>query len=424
MFGIKTKFKWYFNRYFYYPYVWSKELGKRVETIRQKDVITIAFVTMNIPMWKYQTLYDLLKKNPRFRLYVVISPSVKFNRDDMIRDAQVMRGYFKEHSMEYIDWDLENGRDPIDIKATINPDILFYTQPGMTVFTACHSFQHFGEKLVCYSPYGFYYHRTKHMYNRVFQNVAWKLYYYNDFQRQLARKYSVNKARNVVVSGHPDYERFINGPFSDVWKLKDRHLKRIIWAPHFTITHSLVKGFQPRSTFLELSSLMLDIAKRYEGEIQIAFKPHPRLLTELYNHPDWGKEKADEYYQAWANMPNGQLETGVFISLFHFSDALIHDSSSFVMDYMYFEKPEMFLTDDIQSYIDEADDLGRKVYGSIYYGKKEEEIINFIEDVVLKGNDVSFQKRKQIVERYMLPPSGRTAAENMYADLCESLGIK
>jgi len=424
MHKIKSKLKRIYDRYVYYPLCVKRGLDKKVKSLQNKDVITIAFVTMNLAMWKYQTLYDLLKKNPRFKLYIIISPSVKFNREVMIRDAQIMRSYFKNNDMEIIDWDIENNKEPIDFKKTINPDIIFYTQPGKKVFTSLHSFQNFRDKLICYTPYGFYLHRSKHMYDREFQDIAWKLYYYTDVQKRLAQKYSITMARNVVVSGHPDSERFIHGPFIDVWKQKDRKIKRIVWAPHFTISHSLVKGFQRRSTFLELSNVMFDIAQKYQNQIHIAFKPHPRLLTELYSHPDWGKERADAYYKKWDSLPNGQLETGDFISLFHYSDALIHDSSSFVMDYMYFEKPEMFLTDNINSYIKEADDLAQKVYLCIYSGKTEEKIIDFIDNVVIAGHDLTLQKRKQIVKENMLSPNGRTAAENMYNDLCKSLRVQ
>lgn len=421
--GIKARLKPFYDRNVYYPFCVKRHLNKIVKNTQKKNTITIAFVTMNLAMWKYQALYDLLKKNPRFKLYIIISPSIKFNHEVMIHDAQIMRAYFNNKNMEIIDWDLENGKEPVDIKKTINPDILFFTQPGQTVFTPLHSFQNFRDKLLCYTPYGFYLHRSKGMYEREFQILAWKLYYYTDVQRKLAKKFSTTKAQNVVVVGHPDAERFINGPFTDVWKLKDKNIKRIVWAPHFTISQSLVKGFHRRSTFLELSDVMLNIAKRYQHQIQIAFKPHPRLLTELYDHPEWGKEKADEYYKKWKDLPNGQLETGDFISLFYYSDALIHDSSSFVMDYMYFEKPEFFLTEDIDSYIQEADELAQKVYRNIYHGKTEKKIIEFIDNVVIAGHDSKLQIRKQIVKEHMMSPNGRTAAENIYHDICKSLKI-
>ena len=205
MFGVITKINWLYDRIVNYPLHTQKELDEKVKNLRKKDMITIAFVTMNVAMWKYQALYDLLKKNPRYKLYIIISPSVKFSRETMIGDVQAMRGYFEKRSMEFVDWDVENNKEPEDIKQTINPDILFYTQPGMNVFTPKHSFQHFRDKLICYTPYGFYFHNTKSMYDRPFYNTAWKLYYYTDAQRRMAKKYSRTCARNVKQL---DKERF------------------------------------------------------------------------------------------------------------------------------------------------------------------------------------------------------------------------
>ena len=45
-------------------------------------------------------------------------------------------------------------------------------------------------------------------------------------------------------------------------------------------------------------------------------------------------------------------------------------------------------------------------------------------DEMIAGNDVTLLKRKQIVKDNMLPPNGRNSAENMYIDLCSSIGIK
>ena len=425
MFGIKTFIKSHFNRYFFYPHVWQKILDKRVETLRQKDCITVAFVTMDVAMWKYQGLYDLLKQDRRFNTYIVLSPTVKFCRDEMARELQKMREFFGQRAMPYVDWDLEHGAPPTDIRKTLNPDILFYTQPGKKVFTSVHSFQHFRNKLLCYSPYGFYMHDKPSLYDRKFLNMAWKLYYFTDVQKSLAEKYAERRGENVIVSGYPPYEQYTNGPFSDVWKIKDKSVKRIVWAPHFTISTSLMEGTRARSHFLTMWEMMPKLAKKYEGKIQIAFKPHPRLLTELYQHPDWGKERADNYYSMWQqHIDNGQLETGEFVSLFHSSDALIHDSSSFLIDYVYFDKPEFFLADDLTSYKLESDEVSLKVYNSVYYGLKEQEICHFIEDVVIGGNDTMKETRNAVFRQHLLPPGGKIASQIIYEDLKRDLSPK
>ena len=66
-----------------------------------------------------------------------------------------------------------------------------------------------------------------------------------------------------------------------------------------------------------------------------------------YKHPDWGKVKADEYYELWRTMPNTLLADGTFTNLFEGSDAMVHDCGSFVVDYLYFGHPVMFVSKDI-----------------------------------------------------------------------------
>lgn len=259
----------------YYPLIWKYKLCRNVKKVRKKDVIIIAFVTMNIAMWKYDSLYKLLQKNKRFKLYAVISPSVKYSHEEMCRHAQQMRDYFNANDIEYIDWDIEHGLAPIDIRKQINPDILFYTQPGLKAFTHVHSFQCFKDKLLCYTPYSFLTLNNYHFYNRPFLNRAWKIFYATKCQCELAIKYSMNRGMNAVYSGYSDYDRFISDNKRDNWKIKDRKIKRIIWAPHFTISGSMIKGLSSRSNFIEMADFMLDVAKQYSDRIQIAFKPHP-----------------------------------------------------------------------------------------------------------------------------------------------------
>ena len=199
MLGIKSYLKKFYRRNIYYPYIWQSELDNRAKSLSGKNEIVIAFIVINIPMWKYQPLYDLLKKNKRFKLYIVLSPSVKYSFEERCRDAQLMRKYFSERGMEFIDWDIEHQGDPVDIKKEINPDILFYTQPGIHVFTKLHSFRHFKDKLLCYTFYGFITTDNKHFYDREFLNIAWKLYYPMETQRKLARKYAERKGDDLVL---------------------------------------------------------------------------------------------------------------------------------------------------------------------------------------------------------------------------------
>ena len=178
-----------------------------------------------------------------------------------------------------------------------------------------------------------------------------------------------------------------------------------------------------RSNFLWMAQLMVDIAQTYSDRIQIAFKPHPSLMTQLYSHPDWGKERTDQYYELWQQMPNTQLETGQYADLFMTSDAMIHDSGSFAVEYHYSQNPVMFMSKDMDDTLSTQSDFGKQAYAMHYIGADEQDIRHFIDDVVLGGNDPMRPQRERFFKEYLLPPGGKSVAQNVIDDIVKSLNL-
>ena len=224
-----------------------------------------------------------------------------------------------------------------------------------------------------------------------------------------AKKYSDRRGENMVITGYPTSDDFMCCERNDVWKPQKHAKCRIIWAPHFTIVSS---GFTKQSTFLRISETMLELAKKYSDSIQFVFKPHPRLYAELCSYPGWGEDKASRYYEQWAAMENTQIETGEFIDLFMTSDAMIHDCGSFAVEYHYSENPVMYVASDFEEQVEDKNDFGKIAMNLHYVGKDERDIIDFIENVVLNGNDPMKPDRQQFKKDYLLPPNGKTVAEN------------
>ena len=166
---------------------------------------------------------------------------------------------------------------------------------------------------------------------------------------------------------------------------------------------------------------MLDIARQYQDNIQFAFKPHPRLFTELCNHSLWGKEKADEYYNRWRDGANTQLETGPFVALFKGSDAMIHDSGSFTAEYQFTGKPAMFTTRDMTESEKTLNALGKAALQVHYPGKCREDIITFLESVVLKGEDPMQAVRQDFKEKFLTSPGGKSTADNIHREVVSSI---
>ena len=406
-------------------YTWNypraiKLQQQRVELVRSRQKANVAFICMNVPMWKYQRLLDLMKIDHRFEVKVFLSPSIAYAQDQRESDLEDMCRYFREHNVEYVDYDTLH---PCDIKAEFDPDIIFYPQPYEHLLTLLHDCTHFYDRLICFYPYSFMTGKGKLTYDSHFHNLAWRLYYPNEEIRHEAQVTAWNKGRNVRIVGHPNGDDFAFWDGSDPWKpmTDGRPRKRIIWAPHFSFDDKF--GQLPRGNFLWMAHFMLDLAQRYQEFVQIAFKPHPRLLSELYAHPEWGKQRTDEYYQMWEDMPNTQLEKGTYVDLFMSSDALIHDSASFVIEYLYTHKPVMFVSRDINHFLTGQIDLSREAFEQLYIGKDEREIIDFVDNVVLGSDDPMLSQRMAFYERHLMPPGGQSVAQNTLDDIVKSLGL-
>ena len=59
--------------------------------------------------------------------------------------------------------------------------------------------------------------------------------------------------------------------FIDPWKEQSINKKRIIYAPHHSL--SVSNSFISISCFLEVCDFMLELADKYQDKVQIAFKP-------------------------------------------------------------------------------------------------------------------------------------------------------
>lgn len=396
--------------------------ARRVAQVAARGKARVVMLAMSMPMWRYQHLYELLVTDSRFDVKVVLSPCTNLRPEQQRDDLEGLRQYFAQHGTPYHDFDFEAGVG-FDFGAEFDPDIVFYPQPYEHLLCPAHDCLRHYDRLLCYYPYAFMTGGGKFSYNFHFHNLAWRLYYTNEQILQEAQKTAWNRGRNVRIVGYPTADDFSKPTFSDPWRVINdgRPRKRLIWAPHFSIDSRF--GIIGRSNFLWMAHFMLDVAQRYKEFLQIAFKPHPRLLSELYNHPEWGPEKTDAYYRMWDEMENTQLELGDHVDLFMTSDAMVHDSGSFVIEYFYAHKPVMYVSRQLEYFLTEQTDFAREAYSKLYIGTCEREILDFIDTSVLGGEDPRRDEREQFFDRYLRPPGGKTVAELTRDDLVASLGL-
>ncbi len=411
---------WLFKQYVLHalPQRFKHQQRQLKRKVQNGEKIKVCFLAMNLGMWRYQQVYELFAADARFEVVIALCPTVSFEKDEQIRNLQDLRDYFNSLDIPFVDWDEHQDKSLADLRADINPDIIFYPQQYPVIYYKEQSFRGFWDKLLCLTPYGIANEETKWTYNLDFHNRAWKLFYTNNAELKAAQRLAINRGRNVVVTGYTNMTEYLSPDTVDVWNIKRPEVKRLIWAPHYSINADGDALYL--SNFLWMAEGMVEIAKQYQDRLQIAFKPHPKLRTRLYQHPDWGQERTDKYYQLWAEMPNTQLETGLFIDLFKTSDAMVHDSDSFQVEYLYVNKPVMFVKQSREQ--QDTTELCRRAIDSHYIGRNMDDVRQFVE-MVLRGEDTMREQRQQFFNNYLLPKSGTDVPLNIYNDIVTTLKL-
>lgn len=379
--------------------------AERLETLRNKERISVVFPIYALAKWKADSLLRLMQAHPRFEPVIRY---MSFNGKE--EGAQEERARIEAYAAELGVPCVEFPSYEV-LPAGIAADVVFVPEAYDGAIWFASANRGIMDRGICYIPYGFFSIGNNLTMNQIGNNAALFNLYENELSYNLAAKTMLNKARNVRIVGHTMADAFLNpqARSTPAWKHVGRPMKKVIWAPHWTITG--VNNWFASGNFMQLAEAMVRIAQRHAGEIQFAFKPHPGLYGTLCKHPEWGKEKTDAYYKLWADMPNTQAETGAYAALFMQSDAMVHDSSSFIIEYMFADKPALFLRrgEGYQGYTP----MAFEALNCYHKGITEEEIEHFLQQCVLGTEDPYAAVRGEFRRRYLIPPHGVSAAQNV-----------
>ena len=381
---------------------------KKLQDIRKKDVITVVFQVWSLAKWKCDSVYKAMSNHPRFKPVIWITDDPNSPPKEKEKMREKMECFFRKS--EYLSYYLENRET---LYKHVKPDIIFIQEPYENNYDAVNSV--LDEELLCFVCYYVTNTVSKSGHNNFLSlstllRFVEKQVVYNEISKILK-----NKGRNLAIVGHPilDYLReFPNlrrHSINDVWKTAKHGVKKLIWAPHWTITN---ESFYSNSTFLSICDDMIHIAEKYADQIHIAFKPHPTLYRVLCAHPDWGKERTESYYRQWATMSNTQIEEGEYRELFWESDAMIHDCGSFIIEYPMVNKPCLYLQRGGIEYGD-FNEFAKAALACYTIGSNIEDVEKFIREQVILGHDSKKEVRKQFIENYLSPYCEKTAAENI-----------
>lgn len=369
-----------------------------LKALKGKETIRCVFFALFESVWKYDGVYRLMEKSKRFEPVILVCPIVYYGDQNMREN--MLRSYlsFKKKNYHVLCAFDEKANRYIDVRKELAPDIIFYTSPYKGIIDDRYYIDKFKDILTVYVPYFFNSNRDYSLsFNLPLHNLVWRRYVESDFHKQYAERFSRNK-NNIVVSGFPGIDALIDPDYhpKDVWKHPRGSKKKIIWAPHHTIEPV---GIIYYSCFLKYMDYMLALARKYADSIEIVFKPHPLLRNKL--NKLWGKKRTDDYYSLWENGYNTSLEEGDYIDWFLTSDAMIHDSASFMVEYLYVNKPVMrTLNGEVLE--QQFNEFGLECLNNHYFAHSENDIEAFVINTI-QGIDPMKERRTDFLTKTLLP---------------------
>ena len=389
-----------------------------VRRVRKQKKIRVVFLPMNTAMWRYGRVYQRMLEDGRFDPVIVTAPRIIQPKESYVKEQDAMLQFFKGLGCE-VSAGYDVSADAWNKLTRWKPDIIFYPQPYEGILP--NSYEHWRnlKSLVCYTPYSFQLSKAGWNWDNAIQNYAWRHFVSLPYHVRTCQEYSRVKGVNAVPVGY-FFEEEYQDALTDRARLDrawrgDRR-KRVIWAPH----HSIAAGASFKtSAFFEICDEMVRLREKYRDKIVFAFKPHPMLRDNL--HQRWGKEKTEAYYADWANAENSFLDDGAFIPLFAGSDAMVHCSGSFIVDYIYTGKPVQYVYCKDRNAPDFGE-IGDAALKAHYPAHDVADIERFFEDVVLAGNDSMKKQREDVYQKYLKSPNGKTFSENVVEDILKGLG--
>ena len=385
---------------------------KKVLGRRKKKVV---FLVNESSKWKTQSLCDEMKRRGGYEVLIALSNAdidwrLPKNKR-LVRMTENKMFFEKRGFATVVAYDIECEKAiPL---STFRPDIVFYQHPwGFPEEQMPRNVASYA--LTCYVPYfvptlgnpGM--HLGQPVHKEVFRhfvlNRQWADYY-----KSLCDK-SVY-AGEIVGLGHPMLDGLCvvaEDPGPD---------GLVIYAPHWSIPHPMLKSFLDLSTFLENGKFILEYAKRHP-EIHWAFKPHPTLKVTLVHIGVMSEAEVDSYYREWEGIGEA-CYSGGYVDLFRRSRALITDCDSFLSEYACTQKPIIHLISQVPN--KRTYSPLQPLFDTYYKVHDNRELLDMLESVVVRREDVNRKKRLEELTKSGLV--GASAAKNIVDHIEALLGV-
>lgn len=378
----------------YYPnYLQNKENLKN--KIKNNQKIKVGFFVVFDSVFSARPLYEKMLEDDLFEPSLIVIPDV-CHGDDHTHELmnktyntlskkyeKVIMSYNKD-SNSFVDYsdelDLVCSATPYDIMTHEYYTMNYLKDKGILLFHINYAYMgkvKYEETIFKINSY----------------KMFWKIFIENSMVQDFLSETQDLESLNTVVTGYCKMDEL-----SKCKKvINDR--KKIIIAPHHTVRKW--KNGLELSNFLKYADFFLELPKLYP-EIDFVFRPHPLLFINLRKRDSWGEKRTEKYlFDIQSNKNLIYSDGGEYFNIFASSDALIHDCGSFLPEYFYTDSPQYYILKDKHSIDKEFLPSGKQILENVYKGFSKKDILNFIDNVVIRKNDHMKQSRLDFANKHI-----------------------
>lgn len=423
-----------------YRQIYDIAIAHGCSCVRRKaqdgEKVRVVFLAISAAEWPAGDVYRQLVADERIEAYIVIAPlmdrDVESRKDSYVRtrDFFISNGYAVR---EIYDVERDACVEWSDIGGM--PDVLVHlTAWFQSLPDVCWMLSFPLSCVQLYIPYGIYVADSADgryvfncVYNCGFANMMWKVYVDSEKNREGYQTYGLLKGKNTAFSGYakmdPFYEKRKYGEeeIRSLWKIPEgrdvTEMKRVIIAPHHSIAGYAGILF---STFPKNAFFLLYLAKKYQDQVSFIYKPHPNLRLRAVEAGVFESYEAyDAYVGEWDSLPNARVvNESSYLEIFETSDGMIMDSASFIAEYLYVNKPLLFLRRNGQAFNRLGTEL-MKAYDTVW-GEDYCAIERFLQDTIIGGRDERKPLREAVWKKNLdyVSLNNCMASEYIYRDIC------
>lgn len=385
----------------------EKLKNKLRKKIQKTQKISVYFVAYEKAQWGLGSVFEAMKNDPVFEPKVFVCRA--WERENVeANPTQDLIEFFEKQNMEVV----------LELDENQLPDVIFSARYDFDYIKFNYDIKKLYKKsLLCYFSYPWIVEGQEKRVYDVFYNANEMKFFWKEFMPDInsfeSTKNGPTKGKNVILSGHPKGDEIYRvDKKCEHWKNNDT--KKIIYAPHWSIYNSIYA----KSCFERYYVNFLNYLTEHP-EIEIILKPHPMLRKLIYDKdiqktwnatPNITPEEYEEFINKWCNLPNANIvDDGNYFNLFATSDAMILDSLSFTAEYMLLNKPMCWCSkqDTEEEFRKYFNRMGNDLLNAIEIAFSWEDIVSFIEETVVKGNDRNDNLRLEMIDKHLSVNKGQ-----------------